>query len=109
MNGRKVTKWTELQDERRCGKYLYLFKHFEFHICAKNKNEIPFTYELENWPFAPMVEFHFDKDGMPTIDLSAVLSKPNEEIHISMMSAEIPYSFYNVSSELENNTLKLKA
>jgi len=30
---------------------------------------------------------------------------PFEECHISIMSAEIPYSFYNVSSELENNTL----
>lgn len=37
--------------------------------------------------------------------VAPILSKPNEEVHISMMSAEIPYSFYNVSSELENNTL----
>ena len=37
--------------------------------------------------------------------IAPILSKPNEEIHISMMSAEIPYSFFNVSSELENNTL----
>lgn len=37
--------------------------------------------------------------------VSPIISKPDEEIHISMMSAEIPYSFYNISSELENNTL----
>ena len=30
----------------------------------------------------------------------------NEEVHISMMSAEIPYSFYNLSSDLNNNVLK---
>ena len=28
-----------------------------------------------------------------------------EELHISLMSCEIPYSFYNISSELFNNTL----
>ena len=30
----------------------------------------------------------------------------NEEVHISMMSAEIPYSFYNLSSDLNNIILK---
>jgi len=30
----------------------------------------------------------------------------NQEIHISMMSAEIPYSFYNISSNLNNNIIK---
>ena len=30
----------------------------------------------------------------------------NEEVHISMMSAEVPYSFYNLSSDLNNNILK---
>lgn len=30
----------------------------------------------------------------------------NQEIHISMMSAEIPYSFYNISSDLNNNIIK---
>ena len=30
----------------------------------------------------------------------------NQEIHISMMSAEVPYSFYNLSSDLNNNILK---
>ena len=33
-----------------------LDKHFEFHICAKDASEVPFKYELENWPFAPMIE-----------------------------------------------------
>ena len=28
----------------------------------------------------------------------------NEELHISLMSCEIPYSFYNISSDLKNNT-----
>ncbi len=29
----------------------------------------------------------------------------NQEAHISIMSVEIPYSFYNISAELKNNTL----
>jgi len=29
----------------------------------------------------------------------------NEEAHISIMSVEVPYSFYNISNELSNNTL----
>ena len=36
---------------------------------------------------------------------NAISIKENQEIHISVSSAEIPYSFYNVSSELKNNTL----
>ena len=36
---------------------------------------------------------------------NAIIANDNEEIHISIMSAEIPYSFYNISSDLENNTL----
>ena len=31
--------------------------------------------------------------------------RTNEEAHISVMSVEIPYSFYNISNELSNNTL----
>ena len=31
--------------------------------------------------------------------------RTNEEAHISIMSVEIPYSFYNISNELSNNTL----
>lgn len=31
--------------------------------------------------------------------------RANEESHISVMSVEIPYSFYNISAELDNNTL----
>jgi len=36
---------------------------------------------------------------------NAIIIDENEEMHISIMSAEIPYSFYNVSTELENNKL----
>jgi len=35
---------------------------------------------------------------------SPILVKGDEELHISLMSAEIPYSFYNISSDLNNNT-----
>ena len=43
-------------------------------------------------------------------DLTVILKNSiacaeNEELHISVMSMEFPYSFYNVSAELENNTL----
>ena len=37
--------------------------------------------------------------------LNPVNINDNEEIHISIMSAEVPYSFYNISSHLENNIL----
>ena len=37
--------------------------------------------------------------------INPISIKENQEIHISVSSAEIPYSFYNVSSELKNNTL----
>jgi len=36
---------------------------------------------------------------------SAIDIKENQEAHITLISAEIPYSFYNISSDLENNTL----
>lgn len=34
-----------------------------------------------------------------------IIINDNEEIHVSVMSAEIPYSFFNISSHLENNIL----
>ena len=37
--------------------------------------------------------------------VNPILLTENEEVHISVMSAEIPYSFYNVSAELDNNKL----
>ena len=36
---------------------------------------------------------------------NSIACNENEEIHISVMSMEFPYSFYNVSTELENNKL----
>jgi hypothetical protein len=42
-----------------------------------------------------------------SVDMKNPLStNNNEEVHISFMSVEIPYSFYNVSNSLENNSLK---
>lgn len=55
-----------------------LDKHFELHICAKTKEEIPFQYELQNWSFAPNIEFHLDRGGNASIDLRKVLNQPNE-------------------------------
>ena len=37
--------------------------------------------------------------------VNPIMCNIDEELHISVMSCEIPYSFYNVSSELFNNTL----
>ena len=37
---------------------------------------------------------------------TALSTSSTEEVHISLMSVEIPYSFYNISSDLENNVLK---
>lgn len=47
-------------------------------------------------------------DGFNT-DFNLNLKNPiivanDEELHISLMSCEIPYSFYNISSDLKNNT-----
>ena len=39
---------------------------------------------------------------------SAISARPNEEIQVSLTSLEMPYSFYNISSDLENNTLIFK-
>jgi len=43
---------------------------------------------------------HFDVNLINAISIIE-----SEEVHISIMSAEIPYSFYNVSTELQNNKL----
>jgi len=37
---------------------------------------------------------------------TALSTSTNEEVHVSLMSVEIPYSFYNISNDLENNSLK---
>ena len=34
-----------------------------------------------------------------------VVCLAEEELHISVMSCEIPYSFYNISADLSNDTL----
>ena len=36
--------------------------------------------------------------------VNPIMCNIDEELHISVMSCEIPYSFYNLSSELFNNT-----
>ena len=36
---------------------------------------------------------------------NAIEISENQEAHINIISAEIPYSFYNISSDLENNVL----
>ena len=54
-------------------------QYFELHICAKDKAEVPFQYELENWSFAPNVEIHIDKDGRPAFDPQKVLSSPDPD------------------------------
>ncbi|MEM9822483.1 MAG: fatty acid desaturase [Bacteroidota bacterium] len=56
-----------------------LDKHFEFHICAKTKEQIPFRFELDNWTFAPNIEMHLDKNGKSTMDLDKVLAAPNTD------------------------------
>ncbi|NNF21341.1 MAG: 2Fe-2S iron-sulfur cluster binding domain-containing protein [Saprospiraceae bacterium] len=53
-----------------------LDKYFEFHICSKNKEDIPFQYELSNWTFAPNIEIHLDKHGKSSMDIDKVLSDP---------------------------------
>lgn len=55
-----------------------LEQHFELHVCARSAADIPFRYELENWSFAPNVEFHLDEGGKPSIDLAKVLARPQK-------------------------------
>lgn len=54
-------------------------KHFEFHICAKKEEDIPFKFELENWTFAPNISIHLDENGSSSIDLSKVLAAPDKD------------------------------
>ena len=56
-----------------------LEKHFELHICAKTREDIPFSYELENWTFAPHVSIHIDKHGKASLPLPRVLAGPNDD------------------------------
>jgi len=60
-------------------KLIELEKHFEFHICAKEQELIPFQYELQNWSFAPNVEIHLDQNGKSSIELNKVLAKPDQQ------------------------------
>lgn len=56
-----------------------LEKRFEFHICVQSKEALPFLHELSHWPFAPMIEVHYDKKGKPSIALDRVLSHPGKD------------------------------
>lgn len=60
-----------------------------FHIRSKDGNQLDTNFNT-----------HFKVNL-----LNPVVCNEGEEIHISVSSAEIPYSFYNISSNLENNTL----
>ncbi len=59
-------------------KLVELDKHFEFHICARAEEYIPFQFELQNWTFAPNTEIHLDKEGKSPINLANILGKPDE-------------------------------
>ena len=56
-----------------------LDKHFEFHICGRDEQSIPFSYELENWSFAPNTEIHLDKNGKSSLDIQRILSQPDKD------------------------------
>jgi ferredoxin-NADP reductase/fatty acid desaturase len=56
-----------------------LEKGFEFHICAKAKEEIPFKHGLAHWSFSTNVEVHLDQNGKSSIDLSKVLASPSND------------------------------
>lgn len=59
------------------------------HIRSKDANQLTTNYNT-----------HFSVNLINPINVSKT-----QEVHISVMSVEIPYSFYNISSELSNNTL----
>jgi len=54
-------------------------KHFEFHICSKSMDEVPFQYELKNWTFAPNIEIHIDRQFKSSMDIRRVLSSPDAD------------------------------
>lgn len=56
-----------------------LDKHFEFHICAKSKEETPFHKTLQQYAFAPNIDLHLDENGKSTIELDKVLSSPDQK------------------------------
>tara|TARA_Y100000004_G_C8944656_1_gene425757 strand:+ start:262 stop:1239 length:978 start_codon:yes stop_codon:yes gene_type:complete len=59
------------------------------HIRSKDANQLTTDYNT-----------HFSVNL-----INPILIRKSEEVHISIMSVEIPYSFYNISTELSNNTL----
>ena len=57
-----------------------LEKHFELHVCARSKEQIPFLHGLRNWSFAPNVEIHLDDAyGHSSIDLDVLLNNPSPD------------------------------
>ena len=56
-----------------------LEKHFEFHICAKNIEDVPFQFELKNYSFAPHIDLHLDDNGKSTIELNKVFATPSHD------------------------------
>lgn len=54
-------------------------KHFELHICAQKKADIPFQYELSHWTFAPNVVLHLDENGKSSMDLDKILADPDPD------------------------------
>ena len=56
-----------------------LEKNFELHISARSAENIPFSFEFENWTFAPNTEIHLDKHGKSSMDLSSILAHPDED------------------------------
>ncbi|MEM9895716.1 MAG: fatty acid desaturase [Bacteroidota bacterium] len=61
-----------------------LEKPFEFHVCSKRVDEIPFQYELKNWSFAPCVEFHLDKNKRSTLPINTALADAKADSLIYM-------------------------
>jgi len=59
------------------------------HIRSKDATQLTSNYNT-----------HFAVNLINPINISKT-----DEVHISIMSVEIPYSFYNISTELKNNTL----
>ena len=56
-----------------------LEKHFEFHICVKTIENVPFKYELKNFSFAPHIDLHIDTNGKSTIELNKVFATPSQD------------------------------
>ncbi len=56
-----------------------LGKAFELHVCAQNREAVPFGDSLDRFPFADRIHVHLDAGGRSSLDPDALLSGPRAD------------------------------